>query len=119
MRLVTVTQSDWWKRALAGAPVPIKDGFPEAGYYKTKAVRNGPWLPARVWLEREIDDDGEQLNEDRILCLVNGVECDAVQEWVRLSAFPITPQEYERLRKAPEPLPSHRPVSLKEMRPLY
>lgn len=118
-RVETVTTSDWWCRALAGEAVPITDGCPEAGYYKTKRVRGGPWVPARVWIERERDDDGEQIEDDRFRCLIDGTESDAVQEWVRLSAHPIAPAEYERLRRNPDPLPSNRPVTLKEMAPLF
>lgn len=119
MRLSYITTSDWWSRALAGERVHVRDGEPMPGYYKTRIVRGGPWVPARIWIEREIDDDGEQMNPDAFRCIVDGVERDALQEWVRLSAYPIPAAEYERLRKNPDPLPSGRPITLNEMAPIF
>lgn len=53
------TQLAWWRAALAGEA--IEQGseeclFPQPGYYKIRAKAwSKTWLPARVWLQQEID----------------------------------------------------------------
>lgn len=110
-----VTTSAWWRRALAGEPVAIKDGEPQPGYYRTKLIKNGPWVPARVWIEREVGDDGEQVNPDTFKCLIGANEADALDRWVWLSAYPISLADYKQLRELNAPVTS----TLATMPPLF
>lgn len=99
MRVMTVSESNWWRRALAGEAVPVVIGCPEAGYYARKQHRGGPWQPARIWLERQFGEDGEQLYDDKALCLVGGREADAHEQWPWLAGHPISADEYKRLSR--------------------
>lgn len=110
-----VTTSSWWRRALTGEPVAIKDGEPQPGYYQTKTMRGGPWVPARIWIEREIGDDGEQVNPDRYRCLIGANEADPVDRWVWLSAYPISLADYKKLREQSIPATA----TLSTMPPLF
>lgn len=114
-----VTTSDWWRRALAGESVTIRDGEPMPGYYRTKLVRGGPWVPARIWIEREFGEDGEQVNPDVARCLIGDVEADAVQKWAWLSGHPVTLEDYKKMRAQENQLPATQPVNLATMPPVF
>lgn len=40
-----------YQRNLAGKDAPLHDGQPQAGFYKMRRERNGPWLPVAIWLK--------------------------------------------------------------------
>jgi hypothetical protein len=50
-------------RRLAGEAVPIHDGMPEPGWYRMRAVKNGPWLPVHIFFNQVIDDETGELAE--------------------------------------------------------
>ena len=88
------------------------------GYYKTKLVKGAPWVPARIWIERELDEDGEQLNEDHFRCIVNGVDVNPFDRWVWLCGYPISMQDYVKMRgNTSENV--HEPVNLATMKPIF
>lgn len=39
----------WWREALVGRKGPIKDGEPQAGFYRTRVVRDGAWVPVAIF----------------------------------------------------------------------
>lgn len=39
----------WWRNALEGNKGPIKDGEPQAGFYRRRLVRGGPWIPIAIF----------------------------------------------------------------------
>jgi hypothetical protein len=96
----------WWTRALAyytrngsmrgcdQAGVRIDDE-PQAGFYKRRLVKNGPWVAARIWLDAELDEDGALASEERMRCEVGGTERDAADQWSYLSSHPISRGDYE------------------------
>jgi hypothetical protein len=114
-----VTTSNWWRRALAGEPVTIRDGEPQPGYYRTKLVKGGPWVPARIWVEREFDEDGEQVNEDKFRCVIGDAEADPMQKWVWLSGHPISLADYKQMRSQTNQLPATQAVNLATMPPVF
>lgn len=114
-----VTTSDWWRRALAGEPVTIRDGEPQPGYYRTKLVRGGPWVPARIWIEREFGDDGEQVHPDVFKCLIGSTETNALERWAWLSGHPISLADYKQMRGQANQLPTNQPVNLSTMPPVF
>lgn len=70
----------WYRSALAGAAVPITDK-PECGFFRRRARKDGPWLPAAIWM-----------GKDKLVCRVGHVECDPHEEWTWLAKNPM-PQE--------------------------
>lgn len=84
----------WWRDALAGK-APQITSTPEAGYFKRKLVRGGPWVAALIWIESDVDDNGELTGDERFRCQVGGQERDPHEEWTWLCANPVTKEEFD------------------------
>ncbi|WP_166461941.1 hypothetical protein [Paracoccus alkanivorans] len=66
-------QYDFWQRSVAGERVPRTEDDPQPGFYKTRMVRNGPFVPVEIWLEQEIDPEtGELTADERLRAICNG-----------------------------------------------
>ena len=94
-------ESDWWRRALAGEKPLVESSQPQAGYYQTRAFRNGPALPAQIWREGP-----------RLYCLIAGKSEKVLDQWPYLAGRPITAQQHRelqsRLPKRADPRAVHR-----------
>jgi hypothetical protein len=87
----------WHRAAVSGEAPERYEGVPECGYYKRRMLKGGPWIPVRIYVDREIDGDTGELASDEVLrAEVNGVggKC-AVYQWTYLT--PIARNEYETL----------------------
>jgi hypothetical protein len=70
------------------------------GWFKTRLVRGGPWVGARIWLERTVDAvTGELLSDEILCCDINGQPCDPEDKWTWLAGHPILESEYDYLQK--------------------
>ena len=114
----------WHRDALAQKRPKVHEGEPQMGWFKVRMVRGGPFVPARIWIEREICPlTGELACDERILCEVNGARRDALREWVWLSKNPISKAAFDELcalRQSIEAMvATHVPFDLKDtvMRP--
>lgn len=96
----------WWRAAVAGQEPPFHDGLPECGYFRTRLVKGGPWVPARIWIRREIDPEtGELTDDEQFLCEVDGMRRDPVRAWDgRL--IPIARDEYDALIARRQSIPA-------------
>lgn len=87
-----------WHREAVALPeyerrsTPVADE-PQCGFFKRKLVKNGPFVPARIWLEQETGEDGELLGSE-LRCEVNGEAADPFEAWSYLCANPITAAEF-------------------------
>lgn len=70
---------------------------PQAGWYRTRLVKGGPYVPARIWWEQEIDEAGELLAQPVIRCEIDGRRRDPVQAWSWLASRPISEGEYMQM----------------------
>lgn len=99
-----------WRDNLAGKKVPIHDGHPQCGYYKTRRGKDQPWLPAAIW----IDDDGTMLARvgDK------AVEPDKIWTWVAKNPMPYeaVAHHFEHGHWPEEPAPAEA-EALKSNRP--
>ena len=88
----------WHADAVAGKKPPIHDGDPQFGWFKTRMVKGGPFVPARIWIDREIcPETGELACDEQFICEVDGERRDAQREWVWLSKAPISKAEFDEL----------------------
>jgi len=71
-------QWQWWRDALAGKNPPINVNEPQSGYFKTRAGKDGPWLPVAIW-----EKDGE------IVCRVADKVRDAHEIWTYCAGNPV------------------------------
>lgn len=87
-------------------------------------VKNGPWVPGRIWIERQVDmATGELTCDEAFLAEINGERWDAQIAWDRLAGNPITKAAYDRLvdrqHDMPQMAATHVQINLSEraMRP--
>lgn len=84
----------WWRRELE-KPGQQPPDEPQAGFYKRRLVRGGPWVGARIWREPEIDFVTEKPGgRDILQCEVGDRRSDPLAEWPRLCSHPIPEAEY-------------------------
>lgn len=86
----------WHTAAMAGHE-PDTTEEPRCGWFKRKLVKHGPLVPARIWLDQEIDEAGELLADERLLCEVNGQWAGADDQWPWLCGNPISNAEFDYL----------------------
>jgi 5'-3' exonuclease len=84
---------EWWREELLHPGQPVPD-MPQCGFYRRKLVKGGPFVPARIWREPEVDLQGKPTGQDLLRCEVGGKPRDPFAEWVRLSMMPIKKSEY-------------------------
>ncbi|WP_119270893.1 hypothetical protein [Taklimakanibacter deserti] len=88
----------WWREALAQPAyerVAIPDE-PHPGFFQRKLVKGGPFVPARIWLEQDVGEDGELLGAE-LRCEVNGEPADPFEAWSYLCGRPITEEYFNYL----------------------
>lgn len=88
----------WWRAALAGER-PAITGEPQCGFFKRRLVKGGPWVPVHIWIERELDDAGELLSDEQIMCSVDGRIADVEAHWSYACAKPISEAEFDYLAR--------------------
>ncbi|WYK05445.1 hypothetical protein DWF04_005935 [Cereibacter sphaeroides f. sp. denitrificans] len=94
----------WWNAALSNPDMPRHEGIPEAGFYKTRLCRGGPWVPVRLYVEREIDPEtGELLGPERIVAECEGERRRAEPLWLHLQ--PISRAEFDEITERPASIP--------------
>lgn len=86
-----------WHRAYMAGEKPMRSKTdPQCGWYQTKRVPGGPWVPARIWIEREIDfATGLLVAPEILICEVDAERVDPVEAWPNL--LPISNDDYDRL----------------------
>ncbi|NJM13184.1 MAG: hypothetical protein HC889_16125 [Synechococcaceae cyanobacterium SM1_2_3] len=83
----------WWRAALAGQK-PAITSEPHPGYYRRRLVKDGPWVPVAIWLDQQLDADGELTQPERLLCAVNGKRADPAEEWLWVCNNPVSYYDY-------------------------
>lgn len=89
---------EWWRAATAGERVPVHEDEPQCGLFKRRIAPRGPFIPASIYVVREVDEEsGELLSDERLACEVNGHPRDPQAEWLWLAKNPITQDDYDDL----------------------
>ncbi len=65
----------------------------QCGWFKRRLVKQGPWVPCKIWLYQPIED-GELVGDEKWQCEVNGQYADAEDQWLWLCQNPITEADY-------------------------
>lgn len=79
---------------------PVRDDTPEAGFYRLKLVRNGPWTGVRIWHGAPPDPDqpGELLDRShRWQASINDWPCSIERVWPYAARNPIDEAEHAYL----------------------
>lgn len=89
-------QYAWYRAAIFGRDAPRHDGLPESGWFKYRAVKQGPFVPVRIWLDQDICPVTGDLMADEVLrCEALGQSRNPETIWTYLR--PIPRAEYDAL----------------------
>lgn len=110
----------WHREAIVaretGARLKVFEGQPEAGWFKCRIVKGGPWVPAMIWWDQDLDEQGDLASPEALLCTVGTKRRDPYREWTYLAGRPISEAEYLALLDAHKTDPAmqatHAPVDL-------
>ena len=96
MRTPTPTSTIYAAHSLmiASSRTPVDAETPECGWYKTRMIKGGPWVPVVIWLKQEVDDEGRLTEPESLLCMVGGEYADAHRAWHSCCGRPITKAEW-------------------------
>ena len=95
----------WHRDAIAGRNPPRHDGIPEAGWYRTRLTRGGPYVPVEITVERSIDPlTGDLTAPERLICTVDGIPRDPAMIWTYLN--PISRVDFLALSERREAIPA-------------
>lgn len=91
----------WHRRAVQHPDAwSLEDGVPHCGWYKMRLVKGGPWVPAEIRIEQDIDPDtGDLAADERFALYVEGIRQDDPEAahdrmtWLT----PISQAEFHRL----------------------
>lgn len=92
----------WWRARVEGRLGPDEPltTEPQCGFFKKRD--RGRWIAASIDLLQDIDPDtGELVSDERLVCIVDGVERDTDEMWAYVASFPIPQDEHERLARQP------------------
>jgi hypothetical protein len=79
-------------------PHDVVNDDPQCGWFECRLVAGGPMLPARIWMEDDIEDvTGELLDEPKLRCQVVFVDKDPIEFWSSLAKRPITQERYDQM----------------------
>lgn len=90
----------WHANALLGVygePTTEFNENPECGWFKRRLVKDGPFVPARIWLYQPTDENGDLVGDEVMQCEVNGKYADPETQWSWLCGNPITEAEFNYL----------------------
>ena len=91
----------WHRNALLGVygePTTEFNENPECGFFKRRLVKDGPFVPARIWMHQPTDPEtGDLVGDETLQCEVDGQFADAEQQWSWLNGNPITEAEFNYL----------------------
>jgi hypothetical protein len=99
----------WWEAAVAGQEPPVHEMDPHAGFYAVRKFpygqwAQGPFVPARIWWEADIDPEtGELASPEECRAEIDGVFVNPWSTWTWLARRPISESEWKWL-KAQSPL---------------
>lgn len=72
----------------------VSENSPEAGWFMRRVEKNGAYVPCRIWVEWDMDENGDLAGPERWFCEVDGARRDVSREWTWLCARPITEDKY-------------------------
>lgn len=88
---------------------------PNAGLYKIRRVRHGPWVGVRLWFDTDRTEPGNPENKlDRSAiwrCEIDGQEVELLRAWPQCERNPVDRKEYRWLLADASHARRHRPAA--------
>jgi hypothetical protein len=110
-----------WHRAAITGQRPVITSEPQCGWFKRRMAKKCCWVPAVIFVHREIcGETGELLSDERLLCDLDGSRADVDEQWLHLAKNPIEQSAHAYLTRlrawqrvnAPDEWDPYRPVDL-------
>jgi 5'-3' exonuclease len=97
----------WWKQEMRKIGQAIPD-IPQCGFYRRKIVKDAEFVACRIWREPSRDYETGALDHERenLMCEVNGVRSDPIDQWGYLCRQPITEEKFKEMIAKPPADPS-------------
>jgi len=95
----------WHTRMMRGDAVETHDGDAHCGFYKQRMVKHGPWVPVRIFIERDIDMETGELASDEVMRMEVAGKPTRYPERRFTYLTAISRGEYETLMEAHRTLP--------------
>jgi hypothetical protein len=73
---------------------PVQEGRPECGWFLAHVARQAVPVPARIYLRSEIDEGGELISDEVLVCELGGEVVDVMEAWPRLCLRPINRSDF-------------------------
>lgn len=105
------TAREWWNRALRDPSTPRVEDEPQVGFYRMRKVKNGPWLPVKIYLHQVTDENGELTEPETIEVEVNGWPEEPDRVWTYCK--PITEADFDALNERHRIMPAMNEVTRK------
>jgi len=104
IRLVAHVDNEWawWEDELISPGQRIPED-PQSGFYRTKLVKGGPYVTARIWRTKW------NATQDQVKCEIAGKPRDPHQHWPGLSLKPIPRENFNVMTKRSDNAPRHAP----------
>ena len=84
----------WWLQALKRADQPVIEAEPQCGFYQRRLVKEGPWVPVRIFMHQVTDEEGELTEPEELRCEVDGKPANPFDQWTWVCTQPITRERY-------------------------
>jgi len=101
----------WHTSAILGGHPEIHDGDPQCGWYRTRLVKGGPYVPAVIWCHQPVDQSGRLTDDEVFKCKIYRKVFDPMTAWTWLAHDPITESAYLYLYQKLEWAAIHEPDS--------
>lgn len=89
----------WHRAHMMGDNPPRYENEPHCGWYRTRLVKGGPWVPVEIRCQRVIDPEtGELACDERLIAIMEGKVRDPLKVWTYLT--PISRHEFAALQEA-------------------
>ena len=90
----------WHTNALLGIygdEITVFNEEPECGFFKTRMVKGGPFVPARIWMVQPVDESGELIADEVMQAEINGKFATPERVWQQACGNSISEQEWRYL----------------------
>jgi hypothetical protein len=84
----------WWRASLAGENPPIHEEEPQCGYFRTRVVKGGVPVGARIYCRQTVNGSGFLLEDEALVCQIGGQGFGVETAWSWLCKNPIKKSEY-------------------------
>lgn len=96
----------WWRQALKDQKNGVfreVPNVPECGFYQRRLVRDGVFVPCRIFMVRDVDIETlKPLADPVMICEIDWWRRDPHEQWSWISGNPISEEEWKYLRSMRE-----------------